>query len=928
MYQYVRRHDTPPRFLHISAGVERIHGLTVSEAMRDANRLFAQFEPSQAQALAQAEVESARTLVDFQMELQVRRADGQQRYVQLRSRPRRLPGGDIEWDGVATDVTVGKLHQREIERSTRHYAVLSQVNQGIVRSGSREELFQTVCRVAVGYGRFQYAWIGCLASDDTTLQCMASEAASPDLAKRPPGMAAGCGIAEEAIRSGRACFSSHTPTDPNTSPCHGFAGQENLGSCAGIPIRSSGRVQGILGICSVEPEFFNPREVLLLEEVAMDVSHALDGLDAQEQRRKADEALRESEQRFRALVESAPEAIFVRTGPHFTYVNAAAMRLFGAGSADELLGQSVLERFDPDSRPDTLERMRILATSGEATLGVDRVLLRMDGSRVHASISAVSIVHGGQSAALVFARDVTDRHRLEASLRHQVELQDQLARTAETLPGVVYSFLLRPDGTVAMPFASDRLHDLFGVRSDEVRQDAGAFLTLVHPDDTERLMAAMRESARTRTLWREEFRARTAGRGEIWIEGQAVPQAEPGGGTLWHGFLHDVTERKLLESQLRQSQKMEAIGQLAGGVAHDFNNILAAIIMQAELSATNADVPAEVQEGLQGIRAAAERAADLTRQLLLFGRRQVLQSRDLDLNETVTGLVRMLERLIGEDVSLQLRLHGQPLITHADPGMLDQVLLNLAVNARDAMPQGGDLNIDTSEQLVDDLSARRLGDIEPGRYVCLTVTDNGNGIAPEVVSRIYEPFFTTKEPGKGTGLGLATVFGITKQHRGWIDVHSQVGQGTTFRVFLPAASASAPQPAERPVSGQPRGGTEVILLVEDNPQVRDITRRTLERQGYRVLEAADGLQAIRIYRQHQAQIALLLTDMVMPAGINGLELGRHLRSQSASLRVIYSSGYAGNLGGERLELLEGEMFLQKPFASHQLLDTVRQLLDQ
>lgn len=341
-------------------------------------------------------------------------------------------------------------------------------------------------------------------------------------------------------------------------------------------------------------------------------------------------------------------------------------------------------------------------------------------------------------------------------------------------------------------------------------------------------------------------------------------------GRIWS--FRDITEQRQLEEQLRQSQKMEAIGQLAGGIAHDFNNILAAIMMQAELTGMAEDVSDEVRDDLRQIRASAERAASLTRQLLLFSRKQVMQPHQLDLNEVVTSIAKMLQRIIGEDVLLHYDLCPRPLLTRADAGMLDQVLMNLAVNARDAMPGGGQLFIETSEKIFTAAEAATIADAIAGRHVCLRVTDTGSGMPPEVLSRVFEPFFTTKEAGRGTGLGLATVFGIVKQHAGVLIVESEVGKGTTFRIFLGAEDAAVKTVTQESMKPHPAGGTETILLVEDEPSVRMLTRTVLERAGYRVVEAAHGLDALKAWQEHQGRIQLLFTDLVMPAGMSGREL--------------------------------------------------------
>lgn len=378
------------------------------------------------------------------------------------------------------------------------------------------------------------------------------------------------------------------------------------------------------------------------------------------------------------------------------------------------------------------------------------------------------------------------------------------------------------------------------------------------------------------------------------------------------------------EERLREVQKLEAIGRLAGGVAHDFNNVLAAIVMQAELAAETPGLPESVKEDLQAIRSAAERAAGLTRQLLLFGRRQAMQPRPLDINEAVTNLSRFLQRLLGEDVRLQLDLSPGSLVTYGDPAMFDQVLLNLAINARDAMPQGGRLRIQTATEVLDEAKAGTIPDVTPGPYVRISVSDEGVGIAPDVLPRIFEPFFTTKEVGKGTGLGLSTVFGIVRQHRGWIEVDSKPGKGSTFHVFLPAAGPVLT--AEQSHRAQPaRGGSETILLVEDDAQVRSVARQVLERHGYSVLEAASGTDALRLY-EAGPPIHLVVTDMVMPGGVSGVQLARRLRALRPGVPFVFLSGYSTELGMATAGPDEG-VFLQKPFSQDQLLAAVRKALD-
>jgi signal transduction histidine kinase len=401
-----------------------------------------------------------------------------------------------------------------------------------------------------------------------------------------------------------------------------------------------------------------------------------------------------------------------------------------------------------------------------------------------------------------------------------------------------------------------------------------------------------------------------------------TPTGEP---DYFISIVEDISERKRLEDQLRQAQRMETVGRLAGGVAHDFNNLLTAISGYSAFALESLPPSDPVRADIEQVVKAADRAAGLTRQLLAFSRRQIIEMRVISLNDLVLDMDKMLRRLIGEDIELAT-IPGDDLASaRADPGQLEQVLVNLVVNARDAMPGGGTLTIETANVSLDEGYARLHPGLESGDYVMLAVTDTGTGMTDEVKSHLFEPFFTTKGVGKGTGLGLSTVYGIVKQHGGYTYVYSELGKGSTFKVYLPAVEAEAEGLSRRDAEGYLPKGSETVLVVEDEATVRGFIVRTLAELGYKPLEAINGEEALRVAREHHGPIHLLLTDVVMPQ-MGGKELGAQMRVERPDIRVLFASGYTDSTIVHDGILDKGLAFLQKPFTTATLARKVREVL--
>jgi signal transduction histidine kinase/CheY-like chemotaxis protein len=390
----------------------------------------------------------------------------------------------------------------------------------------------------------------------------------------------------------------------------------------------------------------------------------------------------------------------------------------------------------------------------------------------------------------------------------------------------------------------------------------------------------------------------------------------------------EMAERVRTEETLRQAQKMEALGQLAGGIAHDFNNLLTIIRGYVNCLALDVSKDPGMLESLHQIDAAAQRAAKLTSQMLMFSRKKRIQPQSLNLNEVIAHFGTMLRRLLGENIVVDVQCGTAPLIIHADPVMIEMVVLNLSVNARDAMPQGGRLEIRVGGIEIKGEDIRQNSKARPGWFACISIVDAGCGIAPETLPHLFEPFFTTKEVGKGTGLGLATVYGIVKQHEGWIEVASEPGHGARFDIFLPNGAKNVGPGAAPDPKAKMTGGNETILMVEDEEPVRRLARAVLQRHGYRVFEAGSGVEALTVWKEHQSEIDLLLTDMIMPGGISGRELAERLLLEKPALKVIYTTGYSLDAMSQTLALTDGLNFLPKPYHPNKLLQTTRHCLDE
>jgi PAS domain S-box-containing protein len=655
-----------------------------------------------------------------------------------------------------------------------------------------------------------------------------------------------------------------------------------------------------------------------LERLGPAVRRALDLKRAREEQERSEEARRQSEERFRALIEHGADAIaLLDSDGAVLFVSQSAERLLGV-TPSALAGRSAFALVHPEDLPRLQAVLADLLGRPGTPATVELRLRHSDGAwRTVEAVFVNRLLEPAVGAVVVNLRDVSERNQAELALR---DSELKYRSLVEGVRDII--FALSPDGVIAS------LNPAFETITGWPRTEwlGKPFDQLVQPEDLPLALELFGRVVRGEPRPTAQLHVRTQ-RGDYRVaEFAATAQVRDDRLVGILGIARDVTERLQLEQQFRQAQKMEAVGRLAGGIAHDFNNILTAITGYVDLLLEDLAAKDPRRQDAEEIRKAADRAAGLTRQLLAFSRQQVLQPRVVDLNALVSELEKMLRRLLGEDVTLATRLVAGLGRVRADPGQLEQVVMNLAVNARDAMPRGGKLTIETADVAFDATSAAEHYPAPPGAYAMLAVSDTGTGMDPETQAHLFEPFFTTKEKGKGTGLGLATVYGIVKQSGGFIWVYSDLGVGSTFKIYLPRVEAAADSALGAQASVPVARGTETVLLAEDEAPVRAVARQTLERHGYRVLEAPSAEAALDVADRYSGPIHLLLTDVIMP-GLSGRDLAVRLATLRPDVRVIYMSGYTDDAITRHGVLEPGFVFVQKPFTPDALARTVRDVLD-
>ncbi len=755
-----------------------------------------------------------------------------------------------------------------------------------------------------------------------------------------------------------------------------------------VPIKLKDQVIGVLDAQSSKLNDFVEIDLFTMQTIADQLANALEnarlyGELQQElsERKRTEEVLRESEEKFRNLAEQSPNMIFINKRGRIVYANRICEQATGYTREEFYSPQFDFFALIAPEHRELISRNYTRRLAGEEVIPYEYALLTKEGRRIEAILSSKVIRYEGEDAMLGIVTDITERKRAEVLLRslntaaagmERALDPDKVFRTiGDTLGNLGFSCaVFVADETLERLRLHYHCYDSKTVVMAKKLSGLEAEDFMVHVDTAEAFKRVVRERVTTLEVGSAALKGilpdsamplgdqilnllkiQKAILSPLIAEGRVIgllsvqsddltPEDIPAISAFahqvaatWHkarlmqDLKKSLEELQQTQERLLQSQKLEAIGKLAGGIAHDFNNLLTAINGYTDLLIERFSSEQAVMSDLHEIQRATEQAATLTRQLLAFSRKQVLQPKVLDLNGVINGMEKMLRRLIGEDIQL-VTVTAQNLgLVKADPGQVEQVILNLAVNARDAMPQGGELTIETMNIELDQSYVRHHVDSKAGPHVMLAVSDTGVGMDNETLEHLFEPFFTTKDHGKGTGLGLSTVYGIVRQSGGHISVDSELTKGTTFKVFLPQIDEVAELSSSQALAIDSCRGTETILVVEDDEAVRQMVLRVLRRIGYTVLEASDAREALRVNNEHSGPIELLLTDVVMPGGISGPELAESLLPNRENMKVLYMSGYTNSAIKNRGLLESGVAFLQKPFTPNSLGRKIREVLE-
>lgn len=822
--------------------------------------------------------------------------------------------------------------EEELRRVNRALQTLSESNMALVRATEEPALLKDVCNLLVEIGEYRIAWVGYIQENDGRNVRLVSKAGDDDGflddVDSLNDMTGKYNAVREAIHTAKSYIMKNESAQSHNSPWFPEAARRGFTSMISIPLKDEGVPFGALNICACEKNAFDEKEVSLLEELANDLAFGIIVLRTRIAHRKAEEALQESEVKYRTLTENVNTGIY-RNSPQrqgqFIEVNPYLVRMFGYDSKEELMKIKISDLYlNPDDRKDFIHKM-----SQNGFVKNEKIQLKKkDGSALWGSVTA-TVVKDEKCQIVNYdgvIEDITERKRMEEEIEKRKKYLELVLKNAPNA-------IVTNDNSHIITEWNPGAEQVFGYSRDEAL--GKKINELIGGADIMEEMGVLVQKLLSgqMVLPLETFRYRKDGSPvDVIVAGSPIRI-----GDELHGVVlvyTDMTEHKeaekekeKIQAQLIQAQKMEAIGILAGGIAHDFNNLLTAILGCADMAMMEINEKDSVYRDLKEIRISGERAAELTKQLLLFSRKQPMRYTSFDLNKTISDMLKMLQRLIREDIKIYTDLEPELWRACGDRGSIEQVIMNLTVNARDAMPNGGQLGLKTENIIINRTNYRNIPEARTGEFIRFSVSDTGIGMDKDTIRHIFDPFFSTKMIGEGTGLGLSVIYGIVKQHEGWINVDSKPNRGSTFEVYLPFGSFDLKEKVDKRIPVEELVGIgKRILVVEDEEKVREFTTSGLNRSGYVAIGASDAEEAVDVYKREDGNFHMVLSDIGLP-GRSGIDMIDDFLCSDPNLRVLLISGYTDHESRWPKIKEKGFRFLEKPYTLNDLLRVVQEVVE-
>ena len=846
-----------------------------------------------------------------------------------------IPDVDDGCKIILSDISEQKITEIELQRLTRSLLAINHCNQALIYSTDEIELLQKICSTIVTTGGYRMAWVGYAEHDNNKTVRPVAQAGFDEGYIRRAGITwadvpSGQGPSGTAIRTCQVSTIRNLQKDPKFLPWRSEAIKKGYASVQALPLQHDDKVYGAITIYSEKENAFNTDETQLLTGLADNLAYGISKIRTQEEKRHAEQTLIEKQNRFTHALESAHAGVWdldLSTGEYIW--SDEIWRLYGLTRGDENPSEMLLQKaIHPDDRNETLRIIKH-AKKNQIPINIEYRVFHLDGTVRWLMVKGTPIFDHKRDAVRYIGTsiDITDRKLIELERERLMNRQSGFEAVLNIKRIGLWELDLL-NNTVFRTLEDARI---FGYDSTEDNWRYETFLDHVLPEDRTEVDRQFKEALATKSDLNIECRIRRAD-GEIrWIWVAAGYQYKQQGDVRFvSGITHDITQRRLfeeesdrLQAQLQHSQKMQIVGQLAGGIAHDFNNMLMVILGHTEQALERKD---SSYRDLEVIKEAANHSAELTRQLLAFGQKQSVTTQILDLNASVEDMLSMMRRLIGENITLSWIPGAQDSLVKIAPSQVGQILSNLCMNARDAIEKSGNITIETGKIHVNKTESTAMHTCSiPGDYITLSITDNGHGIDKKLLPHIVEPFFTTKEVGKGSGMGLATVYGIVKQNNGFIDIESEKDNGTKINIYLPLQRHDAAQDSNSNMKSSLIQGKETILLVEDGYDILHHCRQMLEHKGYSVLAAASPMEAIELAKCNKDSIKLLVTDVVMPE-MNGNDLFKELERVCRNLKVIYMSAYTSDFITRQLPGNDKVSFIEKPFSIAAFIKIIKEKL--